>query len=158
MQIKPRAPLVFFTRPHQDKSRSHVPSPIPDPRLNVGAWFIPGSLTEPGERAAGEVKKEVGLEVSAQGLVDVVDVIVKDGEDLKYHCALLCFACKLTEGELKNEEILDARWFSEEELKELNSVILRKLLKKSRFHVLWTKAILVTVNYYVLYLNIWLGC
>ncbi len=52
----------------------------------TGQWSIPGGKQELGEtwRAAAhrEVMEETGLEIEVLGLIDVVDAIVRDGDDM----------------------------------------------------------------------------
>lgn len=47
-----------------------------------GQWSIPGGMQETGEslRAAGirEVREETGIEIEIDGLVDVIDAIIRD--------------------------------------------------------------------------------
>jgi len=50
-----------------------------------GQWSIPGGMQETGEslRAAGlrEVREETGIEIEIDGLVDVIDAIIRDEND-----------------------------------------------------------------------------
>ncbi|KUO42115.1 MAG: hypothetical protein APU95_03895 [Hadesarchaea archaeon YNP_N21] len=90
-----------------------------------GKWSIPGGLIELGERAEEavkrEVKEEIGLEVEVERLIDSADIIVREGERIKYHFVLLGFLCKPTSGNLKpNQEVMDVGWFSSDELMDLD--------------------------------------
>lgn len=52
----------------------------------TGQWSIPGGKQEIGETwratAHREVREETGLEIEVLGLVDVVDAIVREGDDM----------------------------------------------------------------------------
>jgi len=85
-----------------------------------GLWGIPGGRVETGETieetAAREVKEETGYSVR---LVGEVGIFHADGDDQVRHI----FAGEIGDGDLvfPPEEILDARWFSLEEIEKMSA-------------------------------------
>lgn len=87
-----------------------------------GEWGIPGGVLELGETwrqaAAREVREECGIEIALGKVVDVVDLVVHDGDErVQYHYALVDFAAEYLGGDLRAaSDVLDARWVSLDEL------------------------------------------
>ena len=98
-----------------------------------GKWSIPGGLVEVGENVKDammrEVKEEVGFDVEAVKLTDVVDTITLDNNGrVQYHFVVVNFLARIVGGELKTAtDILEARWVPVEEVEkcDLTSSILR---------------------------------
>ncbi len=70
----------------------------------MGDWSIPGGRQEPGETirecALREVKEETGLDVELAGLVDAVDIIVRDDDGvITMQYMLADFAARWAGGE-----------------------------------------------------------
>lgn len=88
-----------------------------------GLWTIPGGLVEVGERveeaAVREAREETGLEVEIRETLDVIDKIVRDGEDrIRYHFIIVDFLAVPKGGVMKaSSDALDARWVRKEELR-----------------------------------------
>lgn len=89
-----------------------------------GLWTIPGGLVEVGERvkeaAVREAREETGLEVEIRETLDVIDKIVRDGEDrVKYHFIIVDFLAVPTGGKMKaSSDALEARWVRREEFRQ----------------------------------------
>jgi len=81
-----------------------------------GKWSIPGGLVELGENVQDammrEVKEEVGFDVEAVKLTDVVDTVTLDRNGrVQYHFVVVNFLARVVGGELKTAtDILEARW------------------------------------------------
>jgi ADP-ribose pyrophosphatase YjhB (NUDIX family) len=63
-----------------------------------GKWSLPGGLVELGETLESavcrEVMEETGLDVRVEGLVAVLDRIIRDDErQIQYHYVLMDFLC-----------------------------------------------------------------
>jgi len=88
----------------------------------MGKWSIPGGLVELGETVhdamVREVKEEVGFDVEAVKLTDVVDTINLDRNgQVQYHFVVVNFLARIVGGELKTAtDILEARWAPVEEV------------------------------------------
>ncbi len=107
-----------------------------------GEWGIPGGVLELGEtwRAAAvrEVREECGIEIALGKVVDVVDLVVHDGDErVQYHYAIVDFAAEYLGGDLRAaSDVLDARWVSLDELSNyalpsMTQRVIRQALQKS---------------------------
>jgi 8-oxo-dGTP diphosphatase len=91
-----------------------------------GRWSIPGGVLEVGElvreAAVREAREETGLLVEPGELLGVFDRVLRDAEQrVQYHYVLIDFLCHRIEGEIKAAgDAADARWFTLDELPELN--------------------------------------
>jgi 8-oxo-dGTP diphosphatase len=85
-------------------------------------WSIPGGHLEWGESLHDailrEVREETGLIVEIAGLIDTVDLIMRDGSgDVTRHYVLIDFATRVVAGELRaGSDAADARWVAFSEL------------------------------------------
>lgn len=92
-----------------------------------GLWSIPGGLVEVGERIVDAVKREVeeetGIKIEVGRLIDVLENIVLDDEGrVKFHYILIDFEAKPISESLEvrpSSEVLEARWFTIEEMRNL---------------------------------------
>lgn len=103
-----------------------------------GLWSVPGGMVELGERVrdAGirEVKEECNIDIEPIDVISVVDIILKDQEDsVKYHYVLIEYFAKYLGGEVDaGSDVLDARWFSRNELNGLDlPEVTRKVVEKA---------------------------
>jgi 8-oxo-dGTP diphosphatase len=91
-----------------------------------GQWSIPGGVLEVGElvrdAAVREAREETGLIVEPGELLGVYDRILYDtGKRVQYHYVLIDFLCRVIGGELRAaSDATEVRWFTREELPELN--------------------------------------
>lgn len=91
-----------------------------------GQWSIPGGVLEVGEMvreaAIREAREETGLIVEPVELLGVFDRILRDAEKrVQYHYVLIDFLCLRVGGELlAASDAAEVRWFTREELPELN--------------------------------------
>ena len=87
-----------------------------------GEWSIPGGVLEIGETlragAAREALEETGLAVEAGEVLEVLDRIVRDGEErIQFHYVLIDFLCRRIGGELRaGGDAEEARWIAADEL------------------------------------------
>ena len=69
----------------------------------AGLWSLPGGHIEPGERAAAaalrETLEETGVTADEATLVDVHDVLLRDGTDLVAHYLIVVFCADWRQGE-----------------------------------------------------------
>jgi len=105
---------------------------------NKGLWALPGGMVELGERvrdaAVREVKEECNLDIVPEDVISVVDLILKDRDGkVKYHYILIEYLASYSEGELQpRSDVIDARWFSEAQLAELDiPEVTRKVIDKA---------------------------
>ncbi len=91
-----------------------------------GLWALPGGLVELGEKtqdaARREVKEECGIDVIIGQVATVVDLILKDNDaKIRYHYILIDYFATYVGGELNAQsDVLDARWYTRDELASLN--------------------------------------
>jgi len=91
-----------------------------------GKWSIPGGLVELGENVQDamvrEVKEEVGFDVEAVKLTDVVDTVTLDANGrVQYHFVVVNFLARVVGGELKTAtDILEAKWVPFDEVEACN--------------------------------------
>lgn len=103
-----------------------------------GLWSIPGGLVELGEpveeAVKREVKEETGIEIELDGLLDVIDNIIRDEDGkIRFHYILIDYLAHPTGGALNHSsrEVIDLRWVKIDELHRYETTkTLRRLLKK----------------------------
>ena len=101
-----------------------------------GEWSVPGGLVRVGETLQAAVRREAaeetGLKVEAEGLVELLERIFRDGAGrVKYHYILADFLCRVTGGTLAAGSDADAAlWVQREDLHglEVAPVTLRVIL------------------------------
>ena len=92
-----------------------------------GVWTMPGGVVEAGETLTEalvrEIDEETGMAVEPVALAGHREVVVRDdGGRVSRHFVILCFASRLTGGDLKlNDELDDARWLRPAELAALKT-------------------------------------
>jgi len=102
-----------------------------------GKWSVPGGVVELGEKlavaCAREMEEETGLKGQVLELINAYDMIVPDlSGKIMYHYVLIDFLVKPLGGvEKPSDEVLEMRWVSYEETKELEmTVSARKALEE----------------------------
>ncbi|WP_020399953.1 NUDIX hydrolase [Kordiimonas gwangyangensis] len=90
----------------------------------LGSWSLPGGAQELGETieetVIREVFEETGLEVRILAFLDVVDLIERDGDQLRYHYTLVDYLAEPVGGTLRpGTDAADTRFFSLEETRAL---------------------------------------
>lgn len=89
-------------------------------------WSIPGGVLEVGElvreAAIREAREETGLIVEPADLLGVYDRVLRNDEQrVQYHYVLIDFLCRRVGGDLQAaDDAAEVRWFTREELPELN--------------------------------------
>lgn len=84
-----------------------------------GLWNSPGGRLENGESiiegAIREIKEECGLDVNVLGLLNVTHLVMDDNDRVIFN-----FLTEPINDDIKidNEEIIDAKWFTYEEIKD----------------------------------------
>jgi len=86
----------------------------------LGSWSLPGGAQELGETiedaVVREVLEETGLEVRVIAFLDVIDLIEKEADGIRYHYTLIDYLSEVTGGTLSpGTDAADARFFSLEE-------------------------------------------
>jgi len=122
-RIYPKAPLVGVGAVVQRDGKVLLVRRAYEP--GRGLWSIPGGLVEVGETvreaAKREVEEETGISVELGELIDVFDNIVRgEAGKVKFHYILVDFFARPTSANPEihpSSEVLDARWFTPEELK-----------------------------------------
>jgi 8-oxo-dGTP diphosphatase len=89
-------------------------------------WSIPGGVLEVGELvregAIREAREETGLIVEPADLLGVYDRVLRNPDQrVQYHYVLIDFLCRRVGGDLQAaDDAAEVRWFTREELPELN--------------------------------------
>lgn len=93
----------------------------------IELYTLPGGAVETGETlhdaVRREIREETGLDIEPIALAGHREAIIPDATGaVKHHFVILCFASRLTGGELKlNDELDDARWLRPAELAALKT-------------------------------------
>lgn len=93
---------------------------------NLGLWTLPGGAIELGESVRQaverEVREECGLAVQAGDVVEVLDIIHRDGAGaLRFHYVVIDIACRYVGGEIApGDDAADVRWVHPDEFDALN--------------------------------------
>ena len=90
----------------------------------AGLWSLPGGDIEWGETAEAaalrELGEETGIEAELIGLVDVADVIIRDGDHLIAHHAIAVFAGRWLGGQARAaSDAADLRWTRPDEIADI---------------------------------------
>jgi len=98
-------------------------------------WLVPGGKVEFGETlqqaALREIKEETGFDIEITKLIDFHEAI---HTKFDYHTIIFFYLAKIKGGSLKlPEEILDAKFFTREEINNLNLVSSAKWLIDKHF-------------------------
>jgi 8-oxo-dGTP diphosphatase len=107
---------------------------------NKGRWSLPGGLLEvgedPEEAAKREVREELGIEVVTEGILQVANEVIKDGQGrVRYHFVLVDYLMRpLGDKITLNEESEEYAWFEPSAVEELNTtkntrIIVRKYVE-----------------------------
>lgn len=110
---------------------------------NKGKWSLPGGLVERGEKVEEatlrEVREELGISVTLEGLMDVANEIIADENGrIRYHYVLVDFLARPNTGRIRlNKESSSFKWFQPETVKSLNTTkntraIVRKYVREKR--------------------------
>ena len=97
-----------------------------DKSPNKGQWSIPGGKQRLGETvlqtAHREIFEETGVKVEQLALVDVVDIIIPDGEGkILYHYTVVDFQSQWLSGECRSgDDAHTVKWFKLNELGSLS--------------------------------------
>ncbi|MPY73616.1 MAG: NUDIX domain-containing protein [Alphaproteobacteria bacterium] len=88
----------------------------------TGGWSLPGGKQELGETvretAHREIREETAVEIEITGLLDVVDMVRKDGEGrVQFHYTLVDFTAEWVSGEaVAGTDAAAARWVRLEDI------------------------------------------
>ncbi len=94
---------------------------------NKGRWSLPGGLVEKGEKVEEavlrEVREELGIGVTLEGLMGIANEIIQDENGLvKYHYVLVDFLARPKSGKIRlNKESSAFRWFEPRMVVKLNT-------------------------------------
>ncbi len=93
-----------------------------------GRWELPGGRIDfgenPEETAVREVNEETGYEVSNPELFRDVFSYLLEYEKKRIHVLITVYLCRLEGGEkdLSDQKISDIGWFTDEELKKIDTI------------------------------------
>ncbi|MEM0381301.1 MAG: NUDIX hydrolase [Nitrososphaerota archaeon] len=86
-----------------------------------GKWSLPGGAVRWGEpvreAVVREVLEETNIKIEAGPVLDVVDVIYREGGEVLYHYVITCFEGRYVGGDVRpGTDAEDARWIPIHEL------------------------------------------
>lgn len=90
-----------------------------------GLWAIPGGKILPGETLQDALKREIleetGLQIIADDVVHVFDVIERENGKIVFHYVIIDFACRILSGKpAAGDDALEVRWFCAKDLEKVN--------------------------------------
>jgi ADP-ribose pyrophosphatase YjhB (NUDIX family) len=93
----------------------------------AGKWSVPGGLLDLGETTAEaarrEVREECGIDVRVEGLVGVLDRVIRDDAGrVRYHWVLVDYLARPASTELTvGDDAAEARWVALDEVDKLDT-------------------------------------